>query len=471
MGLALLLSTSTLWLPTSVVEFPQIPCLEALCTIPLAVDWWLTSGLCLGLGLCCVPSTRTLWSMAGSSCVLGCGLGLVALNQHRLQPWFYQLLLFSAIFLWAGRGRPASPTSVHSPTSITSLTPLAALKLIVLSIYFYSAIGKFDFEFLHTVGQKFLVALLSAANVDVSTWSWSTRLWMAGLLPTIELLLVVGLAVGPQAGKRFMRWIVCAVCLFHIGLMAIFGLGLGHSAGVILWNLQFAIQAWLLFAAVDKSELSASSASITGRPQTPHDKQLRDELLKDEPHGHNSSWGGLSRVGLNCRKFVSHGLVFAVLVLPLFERWGYWDHWTSWALYAPHSSRVEVHVAPTAIKRLPEELQELLKAVGSNAGDEPESAVVWVRVPLSRWSLASLDSPIYPQARFELGVARALAARVNSRFAIKVTVLGTAGRFDGRRQSFEAVGAAAIDRAAERFFWNTRPRFQAVGQKLLGKTT
>lgn len=470
MGLALLLSTSRLWLPTSAVEFPQIPCLESLCTVPLTVDWWLTSGLCLGLGLSCIPSSRTRWPVVGSTIVLGCGLGLVALNQHRLQPWFYQLLIFYAIFLWAGRSRSASTTSVHFPTSITSLTPLAALKAIVLSIYFYSAIGKFDFEFLHTVGQNFLDAVLSAANVDISTWSWSTRLWMAGLLPTIELLLAVGLAVGPYAGKRFMRWAVCAVCLFHIGLMAIFGLGLGHSAGVILWNLQFSVQAWLLFAVVDARALAAQSAVVTpakdhhalpsnglSRSEANHSELSEEQENTDQSASVNEasreqrttlepSWG--SRLG--------SGLVLIVVLLPLLERWGYWDHWTSWALYAPHSSRVEVQVAPTFIERLPEELQRLLAL--EMEGQEG-SAVVWVRVPLSQWSLVSLGSPIYPQARFELGVARALAAQANSRFAIQVTVLGAAGRFDGRRTRWEALGTEAIDRAGERFFWNTRPRF------------
>jgi hypothetical protein len=326
---------------------------------------------------------------------------------------------------------------------------MVALKLIVLSIYFYSAIGKFDFEFLHTVGQQFLDAVLSAVNVDIRTWSWSSRLWLAGLLPTIELLLAIGLAVGPPAGKRFMDCAVAAVCLFHIGLMAIFGLGLGHSAGVILWNLQFAVQAWLLFAALDERTLAAQAAVVTRTDDpiaSPNVKSSGGDSSSKQLVGSGLSWG--SRIG--------SGLVLIVVLLPLLERWGYWDHWTSWALYAPHSSRVEVQVAPTVIERLPEELQQLLAV--ETEGQEGSTAV-WVRVPLSQWSLASLGSPIYPQARFELGVARALAAQVNSRFAIKVTLLGTAGRLDGRRSRWEAVGSEAIDRAGERFFWNTRPRF------------
>jgi len=449
MGLALLLSTSRLWLPTSAVEFPQLPCLESLCTVPLMVDWWLTSGLCLGLGLSCIPSSRTRWPVVGSTIVLGCGLGLVALNQHRLQPWFYQLLIFSTIFILAGRGRSAPDSPVRATASTAALRQLGSLKVIVISVYVYSAIGKFDFEFLHTVGQQFLGVLLDAAHVDINTWSWSARRWGAGLLPVLELLLAGGLVVGPRAGKRFTQFAVCAVCLFHLALMAIFGLGLGHSAGVILWNLQFAFQAWLLFAIADARAPVTHSAVGTGTEDptaSPTGESSTGESSSKQLSAPRPSWH--SRLG--------SGLVLIVVFLPLLERWGYWDHWTSWALYAPHSSRVEVQVAPTVIERLPEELQRLLAL--EMEGQEGSTAV-WVRVPLSQWSLVSLGSPIYPQARFELGVARALAAQVNSRFAIQVTVLGAAGRFDGRRTRWEALGTEAIDRAGERFFWNTRPRF------------
>ena len=165
-------------------------------------------------------------------------------------------------------------------------------------------------------------------------------------------------------------------------------------------------------------------------------------------------------MGLN-----ASGLAVVVMTAPLLERFGYWDHWPSWALYAPHSSRVELYVARPLLAKLPEELQELVagellaqKRVDLKQADE--STALWIRVPLAQWSLHALQTPVYPQSRFELGVARDLAQRVDSRFGIQVILLGTADRFSGQRSSWEFTGTLEIDQAALRFFWNTRPRFR-----------
>jgi len=143
------------------------------------------------------------------------------------------------------------------------------------------------------------------------------------------------------------------------------------------------------------------------------------------------------------------GSVGLSMVLPATERFGVWDHWLSWALYAPHSSRVELYVAPTVVDQLPAELRARI---------DVDPAAVWVRVPIAKWSLDNLGSPIYPQARFELGVARYLAARIEPEFAIRAELLGTANRLNGQRSRAELLGRPEIERAADWFWLNTRPR-------------
>ncbi len=426
MALVLSLATKPLWLPTTATSFPQIPMFQRLCHVPLAADWTLTVGLCLGLVVCCIPGrmfkvqSRQILPLIGSGMVLVCGIALVALNQHRFQPWFYQLLIFAVFFMWGG-----SANSMQSP-AITQLQ-IRWLRAIVISIYFYSAIGKFDFEFLHTVGQQFLRVAFDAANLDVQQWGWSARLWLASLFPITELLLAMLLAMGQYKGGQWIRVAAVLACLFHVSLMVILGLGLGHSASVVLWNLQFAVQALLLFG------LGDGSARHVHR-------------VEAESKSHVAALRTQSKMML--------GFTFVVVALPVLERWGYWDHWPSWALYAPHSSRVALFVAAPAVARLPADLQKVMAEEKNSALDE-----LWVRVPLAKWSLTSHETPIYPQARFELGVARYLAQHVRSRFAIKVIVLGAAARFDGHRTTREFVGSDEIERAGESFLWNTRPRF------------
>lgn len=298
------------------------------------------------------------------------------------------------------------------------------LTWLTASIYFYSALGKFDTQFLHTVGQQFwlgLTQLVGGSQPPGEPWI-ERPIAVIALLPAAELLLAAGIA-----WPTTRRAAGALAIVFHVGLMVLLGpFGLDHSAGVVLWNLQFAGQALCLFVLVDWKRAP---------PATP-------------PAATRLGW----------RDHLATAIVCLAIGLPLGERWGRWDHWTSWALYAPHSSRTEVWIASTAVDRLPTSLQQVIVAqqaerqrelaaeraqgVGDMVGAELEQhAQPWLRVPIERWSLEQTASPIYPQARFQLGVARAVARRIDSEFKIKVVVRGVAARWDGRRPSREFRGA------------------------------
>ncbi len=401
-----MLATHGLWLRPTTSEFPSIPFAQNLCGLPAVVDACLLGGLCLALLGMLAPIRRLDslgWVRVQCAVICVCGCGLVALNQHRLQPWFYQLLLFAVVFTLANGWRQ-----------------LQLLRYLVISVYCYSALGKWDYEFLHTVGQQFLAAVTGPLGMDIGHWSASSRLLAVAMLPLAELLLALALCIGTLKDSPGWRaWAGGIACLFHALLMLIFGLGLRHSWGVVLWNLQFAVQAWLLFVA-------------------PRVRQPQTARMPFQP-----GWVSLV-VGL-------------AMALPLLERFGFWDHWPSWALYAPHSSRIELYVAQAAIHKLPADLQPLV---------ERDESLLWLRVPLGQWSLAALGTPIYPQARFELGVARDIARRVDSEFTVRAVVLGTAQRFSGRRRSREFLGKSGIEQAANLFWLNTQPRHSMAPREL-----
>ena len=147
-------------------------------------------------------------------------------------------------------------------------------------------------------------------------------------------------------------------------------------------------------------------------------------------------------------------MIGAAIALPSTERLGLWDHWPSWALYAPHSSRVYVEVAGPAIDRLPKDLRQLVKEIPT----DPDEIVIWLAVPIDVWSLHSLHTPIYPQARFQLGVAEKVATDLNAGFQIRVTMLGPASRFTGARRATVYDGATELASAGKRFWVNHHPR-------------
>jgi hypothetical protein len=87
-----------------------------------------------------------------------------------------------------------------------------------------------------------------------------------------------------------------------------------------------------------------------------------------------------------------------------------------------------------------------------------EEILGWINVPIDRWSLQSLDTPIYPQARFQLGVARQIVGVVDSEPDIRVILLGCSNRFNGQRSSEVLQDNAQFEKAASQYWLNTRPR-------------
>jgi len=409
MAWVLLSCTWPLWLGKQ--EFPVIPLFGCLHQAP----WWIDVACLVGLMLGLVGVTvswnaglkRSVWTL-----VALCGLALVSLDQHRLQPWFYQLIIV-AILCGLSQASHAR----------------RGLIWIVISIYFYSALGKLDFEFLHTVGQQFWDGMwLLLGRAPREPTELAPVAWIA-LLPLAELLLAAGLAYPPTR-----RWAGALACIFHGLLMLLLGpWGLQHSRGVFFWNLQFAGQAWWLFVRPDSwGATKTVGAQVSAPPGSPFSRAAVDW----------PGWGNR----------LSSAMALLVIGLPAVERFGYWDHWPSWALYAPHSSRVEVWIASTRVDRLPDSLRQLMPQVS-------DEAALWRRVPLERWSLAETASPIYPQARFQLGIALALARVVDSQYEIQAIVHGVANRWNGKRISSELEGTAAIERAAANNYWfNSLPR-------------
>jgi len=139
-------------------------------------------------------------------------------------------------------------------------------------------------------------------------------------------------------------------------------------------------------------------------------------------------------------------LILAML-LPLLERTSYWDHWLSWSLYAPHTSRVEIEVHDVAVDALPPSVVPFV-VEGSDG---------WHRVAIDRWSLEIVGVPIYPQARFQLGMAQAIANEIASHGdknvdGIRITIKSVANRWTGTRKEHWLQGKAEIDQAARKYW-------------------
>lgn len=326
---------------------------------------------------------RLAWAVAGIALA-----GLIALDQQRLQPWAYQSLAYAGIF---------------------SVLPWRSGRrwviAITVSIYAYSALGKFDFQFLHTVGQDFVTVFAHVVgDLDPAV---ASRLAIA--MPTAELTIAILLAI-PQS-RRWGGWLAIGM---HGMLIVLLGpWWLGHSWGVLCWNAVLAMQSGLLFVRAPKI--------------TPADQTKTPGLL------HSCLGWGL-RAGL-----------LLMLVLPMFERSGYWDHWTSWALYSPHNSRVEIQIHASVAEKLPAELHPYLVS--------DEFSGRWQTLDIEGWSFDRRGAPVYPQARYQLAIASALADRYGLESAVRVKVKEVADRWSGRRDESFLIGQQEIDRFIRSHYW------------------
>ncbi len=225
---------------------------------------------------------------------------------------------------------------------------------------------------------------------------------VALLFPGLELAVGLGLLI--PATRRFA---VPVVILMHCSLFVMLGpWGLGHSTGVLVWNLALIAQVYFLIFAQVADEYEGQSPSVFAP--------------------------------------LTYGVLVIALVAPLTERSGYWDHWTSWALYSPHNSRVEIELHESAIAKLPASLQSFV--------DEDADGDRWHEFEIGPCSLTIRRVPVYPQARYQLAFAQALATRYELDEAIRLRQRSQSDRWTGNREEHQFLGQAEIEKALDQFW-------------------
>jgi hypothetical protein len=393
-GLLLVAATWRLWTPQHV--YPQVPLARGLESLGTWFEWLAAAMMVAGLaGAMLAP--RRFAPTALLTFAVGTLL-LVLLDQHRLQPWAYQLVLVAVVLALAD-----------------AVAAIILLRLLVISFYFHSALTKLDYSFLHTLGQQFLGALAGIFGASLDAWSESARLLAAGALPGAELLIALGLCC-----VKTRRAALVAAVLLHAVLLVILGpWGLDHKPGVLVWNVYFIVQDVLLFW-----------LSTAARSSEPADTIAPIELPRSRP---------------------LTALIWAVVLLPFLVSITWFDMWPSWGLYASSAERVQLLVHRREAEQLPGELQPFLEPT-------PGGEDSWLVVRLDRWSLESLAAPVYPQNRYQLGVAEAVIARYGLLHRARVFRFDLADRFTGEREYTRFNGLAEVIGSAGEYYLNSRPR-------------
>ena len=351
-----------LWIP-GFTDFPRIPVLNVLSSeVFLWLHYLAALVLVCGLAMIVLNFGSLRWgagAVALSLAVLFC------CNQHCLQPWAWQAFIIATVLF---------------------CMPIRKAKKwigwLLISIYLYSAIGKFDYQFIYTTGDEFLATITGWLGLAVAE-SW--RPWLVLLFPVGELAIALGLMI-----RDTRRLAACLAIVLHVSLIAVLSpLGLGHRWPVIVWNgLSVFLVVWLFF------------------PESRKNTDLRE------------SYSPLGYVGV--------AVALVVLFGPLLRPMQLWDHWLAWGLYSPSNSRVEVVVFDSGAELVEEPLQKYFVATNRSLG-------VGSRFAMEKWSLDELGVPIYPQARFQKAAAVKWLDLQGIAPASRVFELGPSNPWTGKR--------------------------------------
>jgi len=400
----LILATYPLWFapPTSQTSLAVSlvrPIIPMPASLPILPSVTLMIGLIIAVAAANNNRIQLGWIIVAGSLFVS-----FLVDQHRLQPWAYQSFFYALIFC-----------TMNSISGRKWIMPLAA------SIYVYSAAGKFDFQFQHTVGQDLIAALANLLGGLPENLDAEMTARLALLFPTVELLAGLGLYL-----PKTRRLSVVVLISMHVSLLILLGpWGLDHSNGVLLWNLMLIAQAYFLF---------------WRRPPiqpTPQEPKSADQAVPQ------TNRGGARSITTWCVKL----LVLLAILSPLVERYGYWDHWTSWSLYSPHTSRADIELHRSVMENLDPQLIQFLEEDEDNDG--------WHRLSLESLSLTNRFVPIYPQARYQLAIANQLCSSSDLDTEIRVKLRGVADRWTGKRRESRLIGKQQIQEACKNFWLNT----------------
>jgi hypothetical protein len=397
-ALVLIAATWPLWTPPA--PFPRVPLVSGLRAAPAWLEGTLLAAACLALMGGLVAGSRRRIGRGSLLVYVAAIACLVLADQHRLQPWVYQLSLLALIL------------AVLPPHEA-----IAWARLLVVSIYFYSALSKLDWTFFEAGGGQIVDGLWTFLHLHHEQVEPSQRI-MAGSFALGELLVAAGLC-----WRRTRRAALVASVAMHVLLLAaLSSWGAGHKPGVLLWNVYFIAQNIVLFG-------------VAGERKQPAEIACDSHL--------NSHRRSLARLA-------ARGLVLFAVLFPLSEPFGICDVWPAWAVYATAPERLRVYITAADAGRLPAGVRAYV--------DAPRFLDGRCLVRIDRWSLEATQAPLYPQNRFRLGVALALAQAAGAEESVHVEIDGPANRWTGRRSTHTLTGSAAIATELDRDWLNGFPR-------------
>lgn len=273
---------------------------------------------------------------------------LAAMDQTRLQPWFYQYTLMMLPFIyWKGADR----MNVADRNLI-----MTSMQIILIGIYFWAGFHK-----LGTTFPMVWTDSVAAPLLDKLSGRWAESVQAFGnWIPWIEMLTGLFLIVPA------MRTIGVLLALgMHITILMLIGPFMSHSNSVIWpWNITMMGLVWVLFSG-----------------------NRRPFIQGDWPDAPLSS------------RFVAVLLLLLVWVMPFFSVYGIWDRYLSFHLYSGTAHRYVLIFNAGTENKLPFRYREYV--IPATELSPAELNAGW-------WSMQELNVPHVSEGRVMIKWCRAM---------------------------------------------------------------
>lgn len=262
---------------------------------------------------------------------------LCLLDQNRMQPWVYFYFLFLLV-------------SVFGLTSGISLS-LNMLRLLLIAVYLWSGIQKFNEGFVNVVFHDLLQSWVPVKNKEELD-----KLIPAGyLIPVIEVLIGVGLFFGQTR-----KWALTGAVVSHV--IVIIFLFTKNNSIIIPWNVAMLMLVFTLFFGTHESV----------------------NIFKRE-------W--------RIQNVVSLIVSLLIFIVPVFNKIGWWDDYLSFKLYSENTKELFIVVSDEQLPALKHQFDAYFIAL-------PKGVEGGALISANKWAMSELNVPCYPEERVFKRVCR-----------------------------------------------------------------
>jgi hypothetical protein len=319
--LAGILMSFRLWTADRV--FPLLPVSDVFLFVRYPFDYILAflliGGLCLGFFF---EKKSITWI------TLAILMLLLLQDQNRLQAWVYLYALFLALFALLQKNNRE--------------TILLCARIIIIGIYIWTGIHKFNPAFIDVTWNSILHEFLKIRNESFPV----NPMPFGYIVPLVEI--TSGLMLCFPKTRNAGVWMIITTHLFILVYLS--PLGINTNSVVYPWNIAMMALVFVLFYRTkDKLEFfQKSSAGV-------------------------------------------YATMIVAWLLPLLNFFGLWDHYLSFSYYSSKQSMYYVAVADEELNKLDPSLKSYFIPSKRLTGG--------VVIDVNKWSLGELNVPFYPEKR------------------------------------------------------------------------